>query len=620
MDCNPEKTAGLITHSEAGTIPGLFARRAAKSPEAVAYCEFDEERKLWREFTWAEMARRVDHSRALLAREGLKPRDRIGLFLRNGVDWVAFDIASLASGLVTVPLYLHDSGASTASILKDAQCRLLVVDRLEHWQSLAAEIDPGSGLEAVLINEDVPDEVLERANSGPRVISIGPDTTGPAIAPISCSCEANELATLIYTSGTTGEPKGVMLSHKAILWNAEAVTHFISPLPSDVFLSLLPLAHAFERTLGYYLPMMVGARVCYARSPDTLGEDFASVRPTVFLGVPRLYERVVARIRSQARSNLVKLWLLNLTEAIGWQRFQSSRGRAPAPAPNILRRWLWPVLDWLVAARIKKAFGGRLRIAVSGGAPLDGGVARLLCGIGLPLVEGYGLTEAAPVVTATTFEDSFPGSVGRALRGVKLKIGPKDELFVQTPSRMLGYWNNVQATSEAVDRLGWLKTGDTAMIKDGRVFITGRLKELITLSTGENVAAGNVEAVVAQDPLFDQVCVVGDGRPCLVAIVVIGREAWLDLAARTGLDPSQPNAAPAISKLLERIAKRTAHLSRSAQIRDVIVAAEPWTVRNGRLTPTLKIKRRAIEKCNSVEIAAAYAKRSKSCLPEVLHG
>ena len=500
--------------------------RVAHTPEAVAYCEFDERREVWRELTWTQMLGRVERFKAVLAREGLERGDRVGILLRNSPDWVAFDVAAMASGLVTVPLYLHDSVSSTVHILQHAACRLLLVDGLDRWSLLAPHAEALSQLGTVLVNHCAATKTAGGHHQGirPKVILLEQKEVQPGGLSADDAGAPEELATLIYTSGTTGTPKGVMLSHKAVLWNAEAITRFVAPLPSDVFLSLLPLAHAFERTLGCYLPMMVGARVAFARSPDTLQEDFLSVRPTVFLGVPRLYERIAAKVRSETRANAVKRWLLELTADIGWQRFEASRERCPPP--NLIRRILWPILDRLVAARIRGAFGGRLRIAVSGGAPLDTTVARLLCGVGLPLLEGYGLTETAPVVTATTFEESLPGSVGRPLHGVELALGEHDELLVKSPSMMLGYWHDADATREVLDQSGWLRTGDIAELKNGRVFIRGRMKDLIVLSTGENVATGDLEAAIVKDPLFDQVCIVGNARPCLVAIVVLDPEAW----------------------------------------------------------------------------------------------
>ena len=549
------------------------------------------------------MAKRVACYQSAMARLPFNKGDRVGVLLKNGIDWVAFDIAAMAGGFVTVPLYTHDSAANIASIVDHAQCRLILLDTHERWSLLRPLLEQSCDVSSVWIKAPF----SARASANTTDVSVAElDSVLSDAADITDDAPSSrdDMATLIYTSGTTGEPKGVMLSHRALLWNAEAVTDFVEPLPSDVLLSLLPLAHAFERTLGYYLPMMAGSTVAYARSVETFRDDFASVRPTIFLGVPRLYERVSVGIRKQVSGSPIKRWLLNVTATIGWRRHEASRDCAPPP--SLVQKLIWPLLDWLVARRVLQVFGGRLRLAVSGGAPLDMDVARLLCGLGLPLVEGYGLTEAAPVVTATTLEDSLPGSVGRPLHGVEIKLGERDELLVRTPSAMSGYWRNEEATAQVLDSSGWMRTGDIAEIRDGRIFIRGRLKELIVLSTGENVVPSDIEAAITRDRLFDQACVIGDRRPCLVAVLVPNREEWRREATQLRIDDEDLSAPAAAREILARTQKCTQHLSKPSQVRAVYAEFHPWTAENELLTPTLKIKRWLIEQRYKSEIDALY--------------
>lgn len=605
---NGQQPSHLLTHSEAGTIPELFRQRVVQSPEACAYRFFSEESREWVDLTWADISKRVDAYGHAIASARLKRGDRVGILLRNGPDWVAVDIAAMSLGLVTVPLYLHESSQVTATVLKHSGCRLLFVDDAIRWNALAEFLEDATELETVWLSE-APEEAGSTALASPAgvlptylVLQTSLKTTA-SIGQVAASPE--DLATIIYTSGTTGTPKGVMLSHKAILWNAEAVTKFIAPLPSDIFLSLLPLAHAFERTLGYYLPMMVGATVAYARSTATLQEDFASIRPTVFLGVPRLYERIAARVQERAAANFLSRWLLDLTVTMGWRRFESRRGRAPEQ--GWLTRSTWKVLYYAVGARVLAAFGGRIRVAVSGGASLCPETLRFLCGLGLPLVEGYGLTEAAPVVTATTLEDSLPGSAGRPLHGLEVRIGSGDELLVRSPSMMLGYWQNAEATAKVLDGEGWLVTGDLARIVDGRVFILGRVKDVLALSTGEKISASIVEAAITADPLFEQACVVGEGRPCLLAVVVLNSDKWHAIAAANNLPPDNPDSSAAKSFVLASMKECTAQLSRPMQVHGAIIELQPWTTDNLTLTPTLKVKRRVVEERYAEEIAAVYS-------------
>ncbi len=587
------------------TIHQTFRERVAESADAPAYHRFDAETSGWTTLNWYDVSRLVDDYAKAITRVGLKPGARVGILLANSPDWIAFDVAAMSCGLVTVPLYLQDSAENWAAIISKAGCRLVLVETHVHWNALAGAIPEDTGMLVVWVRRSSK-SATGATNSSAKVTI---ETLASAVAsgrgidlPIDRS-KADDLATIIYTSGTTASPKGVMLSHHAILWNAAAVTRFIAIEPDDVFLSILPLAHAFERTLGCYLPMMAGASVAYARAPQTLAEDFMTMRPTVFLGVPRIYERIAVRIRRKAGGVAWYRWLLETAARIGWARFQAERGLRPGP--SILERLAHNLLNWFVAGRVRAALGGRLRVAVSGGASLPPDVSHFLCGMGVPLVEGYGLTEAAPVVTATTIEDSLPGSVGRPLHGIDVKLGENDELLVKTPSRMIGYWQDARASSEALDD-GWLRTGDTARVDEGRVYITGRLKDLLVLSTGEKVPASAVEAAVNAEPLFEQACVVGDGRPCLVAIVIPETVAWERFAAEHNFDPVLPGDEAARRIVLARIHRTTTHLAVPAQIRAVVVDGEPWTTTNGLLTPTLKVRRDAVAKRYAGEIEDRY--------------
>jgi long-chain acyl-CoA synthetase len=320
--------------------------------------------------------------------------------------------------------------------------------------------------------------------------------------------------------------------------------------------------------------------------------------------VPRLYERIHAAIIAEADKSPVKRALVNLTARIGWQFYEADRHRAPAPGP--LARLAWPVLQCAVANRTMAAFGGRLRVAVSGGAALPTDVARLLVGMGLPLVEGYGLTEAGPVVTATTLEDSLPGSVGRPLHGLDVRLGDNDELLVRSPAVMSGYWNNPEATSEALIADDWLKTGDVAHLHDERIYIEGRLADTIILSTGENINPNVIEDSILRDPLFEQACVIGSGRPCLSALIVLNEERWNTLAGKLNIAPHLPNTGGSAKHILRQVNGRLADMPKHGMVRAVYLMREPWTIQDGLLTPTLKIKRKVVEGRFHDEIVALY--------------
>ncbi len=544
-----------------------------------------------------------------MARSGLRPGDRAAVLLPNGTDWVAFDLAAMANGLVTVPLYAHDSPEGLAFVLADSGARFCLIDTAARWGTLAPLVDANGALEHVWVREGL--DGIPVSPPGRRRLStlLGalaesrPDTT-------ALRCTAQDVATIVYTSGTTGRPKGVMLTHSAILWNAEANTKLIPPLPSDVFLSILPLAHAFERTIGYYLSMMGGSRVVYARSVDRLQEDLATVRPTVLVAVPRLYERIYEAVRREAGASSLKRRIVALAASLGLELYEHRHNRGPAP--GLVARWmLWPLLERFVARKVLAALGGRLRVAMSGGATLPAKVAQFFAGLGLPLIEGYGLTEAGPVVTSTAIKDSLPGSVGRPLYGLEARLGEQSELIVRSPAVMQGYWRNKQATAQALSPDGWLRTGDIAEIRNGSVFITGRLKEILVLSTGEHVAPSAVEAAIQNDPLFEQVCVIGDRWPSVVAILVLNREGWLLLARDLAIDPADLNVPVATDAILSRISAQTRGLPPIWQVRGVLATTTPWTTGDGSLTPTLKVKRRVIEERFKEQIEALYSRTAQ---------
>ncbi|MCB4823742.1 AMP-dependent synthetase/ligase [Roseicella aerolata] len=591
--------ADEISAAQAGTLPGLFRARVARSPDAAAYTEFDSGSGQWRAQRWRDIQARMARWRAGLEREGLQPGDRVAILLRNCVEWVCFDQAALAAGLVVVPLYTTDSTEGLLHGLADSGARLLLLEGEAQWRPIAARRAAIPALRTILcLRGGRAADLVAVADWLPAQGSDAPDQAG----------DPDGLATLIYTSGTTGAPKGVMLSHRGILFVAEAVLERNPGLRDDVFLSYLPLAHSFERVVGYYLPIMSGGQVVYARSIEQLAEDLLTARPTVLLGVPRIYERLYAAIRAKAARSRLAAALLGRAEALGQDRFAAAQGRGPRPGP--WARLQWAVLRRLVSARLLGRLGGRLRMAVSGGAPMPAQVARALTALGLPLVEGYGLTEASSAVTGDSAAHPTPGTVGPPLRGIEVSLGRDDELLVRGPGLMLGYWNQPERTRAAIDPDGWLHTGDIGVIRqDGRILIRGRLKDILVTSTGEKVPATDLETAIGLDPLVEQVVVLGEGKPFLVALLVLRSAAWMDLARRLGLPADEPaslRAGAAVAAVLGRVAAALRPFPDHAQVRAVSLSLQPWTIAEGLLTPTLKPRRPRLEARFAAEIAALY--------------
>ncbi|MCW8907997.1 MAG: long-chain fatty acid--CoA ligase [Sedimenticola sp.] len=598
-------TEDLISVDLAATLDGLFRQRVKRSPERTAYHSYDRRLGQWQTYSWREMANQVARWQSALAGQGLYPGDRVALTLRNSPEWVAFDQACLSMGLVVVPLYTDDRPDNIAYILEDAAVKLLLVQDGHRWKRLAGAIGREGALRRVVIQEGSDSDAALMA-ADDRVCRV--DQLLPESAPElkGRSGDAHSLASIVYTSGTTGRPKGVMLSHYNMLSIAHASITVIDCYQEDLFLSFLPLSHTLERTAGYYLPIMTGSSVAFSRSIGQLAEDLMLIRPSVMIAVPRIFERVYGRITEQiSRKPALPRLLFRLAVRVGWQRFERQQGRVGWRPAQLL----WPLLERLVAGKVTARLGGRLRIAVSGGAPLSPDIAQLFIGLGIPILQGYGLTETSPVVSVNPLQANEPASVGVPLRGVEVAIGGDDELLVRGPGVMLGYWNNHAATARMVDSDGWLHTGDQARIDNGHIYITGRIKDILVLSNGEKVPPGDMELAIALDPLVAQVMVVGEGRPYLSALVVLEADHWPGLAQDCGLDPMARESlqdGKVLSLLTRRIKEALKHFPGYAKVRRVHLTLEPWTVENGLLTPTLKVKRARVLERFKPEIDALY--------------
>ncbi|MBU1193119.1 MAG: long-chain fatty acid--CoA ligase [Gammaproteobacteria bacterium] len=583
-----ERTEDIIPVEVAGTLAGLFQERLRRSPSSPAYRYFDKQTEQWCEINWRDMGVLVARWRAALANEGFSAGDRVAIQLRNCKEWVCFDLAAQYLGLVVVPLYTEDRPDNVAYILDDARCRLLLVQSATQWRRLASAVDSVECLIRVLLLEG-DDEVEDL-----RLRTVDAWLPHMALLTSPLPTDPHALATIVYTSGTTGRSKGVMLSHHNLLSVAHAGLTMVDVYQEDLFLSFLPMSHTLERAGSYYLPMLAGSCVAFSRSIAQLAEDLQIVRPTVLIAVPRIFERVYGRIHEQMlQASWFRRALFNLAVQVGWQVFEREQGRGHwSPLLS-----LWPLLRKAVAQRVLDKLGGHLRITVSGGAALPFPVARLFIGLGVPLLQGYGLTETSPVLSINLIQDNDPASVGVALRGTELRIGENAELLARGPGVMLGYWNNHAATAQMIDAEGWLHTGDQARIENGHIYITGRIKDILVLSNGEKVPPGDMESALCLDPLVDQALVVGEGRAFLSALLVLNAEHWFGAAKEFGLDPYQPESLND-ERLKTKVIKSLHHQLRDfpgyAKIRRVALFLEPWSVENGLQTPTLKIKRAAV--------------------------
>nr|WP_315799606.1 AMP-dependent synthetase/ligase [Bradyrhizobium sp. SZCCHNR1002] len=586
------------------TLPALWRWRVDRSPDAEAYRHFDPAGNGWSSLSWHQIDRVVDRWQRALAAEGLKQGERVAILMPNGLAHLAMDQAALARGLVPVPMHAVDNADSIAYILADSGARLLLVDSDQHWNEIAAVGQALPDLKRIVCAElQAPPDAAD-----PRVAALDAwlNASGAGAALDEIAIASHDLAAIVYTSGTTGRPKGVMLSHDNVVANVKAIHQRLAADIDDVFLSFLPLSHTFERTAGYYYAIAIGACVAYARSVRQLSEDLLEVRPTILVSVPRIYERIYSLVmHHRGIANPLERALLDLTLAIGGRRFDARHGHATQP---MFERTAWPLLRRLVAEKVLARFGGRLRVAVSGGAPIAEPVVRLFLALGLDVLQGYGMTETSPVVSVNTPDDNDPRTVGRALPGVEVRIGDNDELMVRGPHVMLGYWHRPEETARIKEADGWLHTGDQARIDQGRITITGRIKDILVTSTGEKIAPADLETAILTDPLFEQAIVIGESRPFLTAIVVLNPKGWAEQQARLAAHGQRGPEAEAAS-LLRHIARSVKAYPAYATPKAVHWTLEPWTIQAGLITPTLKNKRPAIERTFAREIEAIYAKR-----------
>ncbi|MFA5372399.1 MAG: long-chain fatty acid--CoA ligase [Sideroxydans sp.] len=590
----------VITPQQAGTLHGLFLERVKRAPDAEAYRYFDVAHNAWVSFTWRQMAAEVARWQAALAKENLPKGERVALMLRNCPQWVMFDQAAMSLGLITVPLYTVDRAENIAYIVNDSQAKVLLFETAEQWQELRAVREKMSCVQRFVALDKIADD-------DPYLVVAGDYLPSSATLQEPVQTRTEELASIIYTSGTTGRPKGVMLSHGNMLSNAYDALDTFVVYPTDLMLSFLPLSHTFERTVGYYLSIMTGATVAYARSIPLLSEDMQIIRPTILVSVPRIYERIYAAISAKLEEGPpLRKKLFQLAVDVGWDRFMYQQKRG-GWKPSFL---LWPVLQKLVAQKILDRLGGRLRTAVTGGAALDADISRLFVGLGLPVVQGYGLTETSPIVTGNKLKNNFPDSVGQPIRGVQVKLGEQNALLVKGPNVMMGYWNNPEATRALIDADGWLNTGDIVRISEtGHIYITGRLKDIIVLANGEKLPPADMEAAIMHDPLIDQVMIYGEGKPYLIALVVLNLVVWPEIAGKLGVLPDMPESltdSNVEAKVLRRIARNIRAFPGYAKVNRVLLLTEPWTIDNGMLTPKLSLKRNKVVERFATEINRMY--------------
>jgi long-chain acyl-CoA synthetase len=597
---------------EEKTIPAVFQNRTGKFGEkaCVGYKAKDGR---YHDISWNDMNTMVKNLGLFLISKGIKIGDKVALFSPNRYEWWVADLAILSIGGVNVPIYATDSAAEARYIISNSDSRLCFVASQEHLDKVLEVRDQLKNLEEIVIFDHLEDKVpgvtivIEAIDEGKRYKEQGEfDRRLNAIRP-------SDLATIIYTSGTTGNPKGVMLTHDNLAQNVHQC-YSVAPEIFDeeqIFLSFLPLAHCFERTGGYYLPLWTGNKVVFAQSFDTLQENLQEVRPTFLMSVPRLYEKIHAGVLAKvAQAPPVKKTLFTWAMGIAQKNL-------PYICDNKQRKGFFAfqyiLADRLIFSKLKKALGmDRLKYAISGAAPLSVADAEFFLGIGIKIIEAYGLTETTPAATVNKPESIKIGSVGLPVVDTLVKIGEGGEVLIKGPQVMKGYYKNEKATREVFTADGFFRTGDIGEIDEkGYLRITGRIKELIITAGGKNISPQNIENSLKNSAFIEQVAVLGDNRKYLSALIVPAFEELENWAKENNILFSNRTALVSNNDVVQlyehEIDLHTKDFAQVEHIRKFTLMDHEWSQQSDELTPTLKVKRRVINSKYADTIERMYS-------------
>jgi len=564
----------------------------------------------WHDLTHQEVARRVKRTALGLRELGIQAGDRVAILAPNCPEWAIADYACLSIRCADVPVYptlparqaayvLRDSGA-VAVFVADAGQYAKVADHradlpaLRHVILFGGEVAAAPGLTTL--------QAVEQLGAAAERRHPDYEREARAVAP-------DDLATLIYTSGTTGDPKGVMLTHRNFATNVVSALRRLPVGPTDSALSLLPLSHSFERMAGHYTLFHAGVTINYAESLEQVAANMQEVRPTIVLAVPRLYEKIYGRVLESALAgSSLKRRIFFWSKRSGEAWVDLTLSRQPVPAGLAFKR---RIADRLVFTKLRARTGGRIRFFVSGGAPLSADIAKFFFAAGLPILEGYGLTETSPVICVTPFDGPRLGSVGPAIDGVEVRIASDGEILARGPNIMRGYYNKPEATREAIDPDGWFHTGDIGELDaEGYLRITDRKKDIIVTAGGKNIAPQPIENLVKKSGFLLNAVMIGDKRKFPIMLVVPNPDAVKAWATERGLPTADYRALlqhpDAVARVEREVMANLRDLATYETPKKFLLLPEDFTIESGELTPTMKVKRRVVEQRYKEEIERLY--------------
>ena len=598
----------MTTIAPISTINDLFCRvAAAANPRAVLWLdEFGQ----WQPISSDQIYQRVRALAVAFLGWGVQKGDRIALISENRWEWAITDFATLAIGAVDVPIYPTLTGEQVAALVEDAGCRIAVVSTRQQFEKLNAVRGQTHLERIVMMDSAAPQDGATSFSAALGEADARGSERDPIFDALVRAVEPKDLATLIYTSGTTGEPKGVALTHANMAANQNCAPVDFHFDPTDALISFLPLSHVTARALDYIM-YTFGVQVAYCSQFDKLPQAMREIRHTVFVGVPRVFEKIRQEVERQAGLSPVKKRLLAWAVKVGADhRDTVYDGRRPSS----LR---WKLADKLVYSKVRAAFGGRVKIFVPGGAPLGIGTAKWFASVGIALWEGYGLTETSPVIALNTPLRHRMGAAGMPLPNLELKLAADGELLVRGPSVFAGYWHKPAANAECFDQEGWFRTGDIGHLDaDGFLFITDRKKEMLKTSGGKMVAPQPIESKLKTSLMVAQAALVGDRHKFISALLSPNFVALEDWARHHGIETKSRAELVADSRVLalygEIVREVNGSLANFETLKRFRVVAEEWTQETGELTPSMKLKRRVITAKYAAAIDALYVDEATS--------
>jgi long-chain acyl-CoA synthetase len=582
---------------EPQTLSELFTQAAEKHDrvDALSY----KRGGTWRHISSKDLLQRIKHLALGLYSIGLRKGDRLALLATNSPEWTLTDAACQFLGVLDVPIYPTLAVDSVEYILNDSAARVLVIENAEAYERVRDAVERCASIEQIVFFDasgDAAENAMSLVEVEDRGRQLGNDNTS-LFDTFFGMTKPDDVATIIYTSGTTGEPKGVMLTHANIISNVFDAGEKYDFSDRDVSLSVLPLCHIFERT-GMYLYIYHGMAVNYAESIDKVPENLQEVRPTIFIGVPRIFEKVYARARLKAaQSSGVRErifdWAIDVAKEYA---LRTERGESIGVRLAVKHR----LADALIYKKLRAFFGGGLRACITGGAAITDDIYLIFTGAGITIFQGYGLTETSPVIASNNPFHARLGTVGMPIRNVEVRVAADGEIETRGPGVMLGYYNKPDANERAFTADGWFRTGDIGEIdRDGFLRITDRKKELFKTSGGKYVAPSKIEQMIRASKFISQAVLVGDGRKFPAALIVPNFEMLESYAAHKSLQiktASEFCRDERIVDLIERqVAKLTENLSQFEKVKRIALLENEMTVEGGELTPTLKVRRKIVD-------------------------